>query len=179
MSHVNVRFGDVSAHFTVRFPIGFSRAPSPRRGSMPTEPGQALNMRCLGRDPVARAPRLLAIERAWTAPELFAPLHDRGGPSVRPQVSPNKDAKLAHTAAASWGEIGTALPAQFRCRDTIRAEHLECSRNRLCRRVNMLSRPVRRRPRPRAATPIPQPGSIHGGAAVSFTERLARGATPR
>jgi hypothetical protein len=40
----------------------------------------------------------------------------------------NKEANLARAAQLAWGEIGTALPAQFRWRDTIRTEHLECSR---------------------------------------------------
>jgi hypothetical protein len=60
------------------------------------------------------------------------------GPSARPRVSPaspSRNAKLAHAAAVSWGEIDTFQTSS----------HAGLIRASLCRRVNVLSR--RDRPR--------------------------------
>jgi hypothetical protein len=78
--------------------------------------GQALNTGCLDRTPSLEH-RSTRHRATCTAPEPFAP---RMGEAARAPYrrSLNKNAKLAHAAAVSWGEIDTALPAQFTCRDT-------------------------------------------------------------
>jgi hypothetical protein len=79
-----------------------------------------------------QGPRRLSIasarhRAACTAPEPCA-TPGGGGSSARPQVSRTRMRSSLTLPQLVWGEIGAALPAQFRWRDTIRAEHLECSR---------------------------------------------------
>jgi hypothetical protein len=165
MEHVNVRFGDVNAHFTVRFPIGFSRAPSPRRGSMPTEPGLALNTGCLGRDPVmclgrrpaARAPRLLAIEHACTAPEPCARLMVAAAraPGCRSPPSKRTRVRSSLSCRSLMGRDRHRPPGAVHVPGHIRAEDIECSRDGLCRCLNVLARPVRRSSGRDTTPPIP------------------------
>ena len=176
MEHVNVRFGDVSAHFTVRSPIGFSRAPSPRRGSMPTEPGLALNTGCLGRDPVARASRLLAIERACTAPEPCATL---GEATRAPDRRFPEQGCEAHAAAVGMGRDRHRPPGSVQVAGHHPSGTPRVQPNSLCRRVNVLSRSARRRePGRDVATPNPPPARATG-AAIALAECLARGLEPR
>jgi hypothetical protein len=112
---------------------------------------------CLGRGPVARASRLLAIERACTAPEPCAPLMAAAArvPDCRSPRASEQGCEARSRCRSLMKRDRHRPPGSVQMPGHIRAEHLECSRNGLYRCLNVLARPVRRSPGRDAAPPIP------------------------
>lgn len=159
------------------FRIWFLRRPSPAGPDAdPTRPGLEHRVSGQGarRSSIASARHRACVHSA----RALRPARGRGGPSARPQVSPEQECEARSRCRSLLGRDRYRPPGPAHVRGLIRAEHLECSRNSLCRRVSVLSRPGRPRPRPRRGHAVPLPACVMGAPRLPSPSASPAGSNP-